>query len=163
VLHPEITWRSLIHALGGEGAEHRPYWISDGYIDEPTRTALFTLLGDASEGEAFFLYNLAGIMWADGPVLFLRPLQDHHLVQAAAMERLPMDTGPEFIWPMNRAWILNTDYDLVSTYIACDERLAQRILDSPRLEALPVSREMRVDDGADRVNLEREAPEDGLQ
>jgi hypothetical protein len=60
--------------------------------------------------------------------------------------------GPEFVWPADRSWILNTDYDLDSTYVACDEDLAEAILADPTLEALPVSRDTWVDDGADRIN-----------
>lgn len=47
---------------------------------------------------------------------------------------------------------MNTDYDLDSTYIACDEDLAEAILADPTLEALQVSRDTRVDDAADRIN-----------
>lgn len=157
VFHPEITWWSLIDALGGEDSEVRPYWISDGYLDEPVRSGLFDLLGGGADREAYFLYNLAGIMWADGPLLYRGKLRDHGLIQAAAMERLRSDTGPEFLWPIDRSWLVNTDYDLVSTYVACDDELAQRVLDSPDIEALPVSREMRVDDGADSINSDRKA------
>jgi hypothetical protein len=60
--------------------------------------------------------------------------------------------GPEFVWPADRSWVVNTDYHLDSTYVACDEDLAEAILADPTLEALPVSRDTRVDDGADRIN-----------
>ena len=60
--------------------------------------------------------------------------------------------GPEFVWPADRPWVVNTDYDLNSTYIACDEDLAEAILTDPTLEVLPVSRDTRVDDAADRIN-----------
>ena len=130
--------------------------MSDGYLDEPVRTALFDLLADEAR-DAYYLYYLAGIMWADGPLLYRAPLRDHRQVHAAALELLAGNVGPEFIWPINRSWVVNTDHDLVSTYVACDEVTAQSILDSPHVEALPVSRSMRVDDGADHINPDREA------
>jgi hypothetical protein len=163
VFHPEIMWWSLIDALGGEDAEARPYWISDGYLDEPARSALFDLLEDGSEREAYFLYDLAGTMWADGPLLYRASIRQHPRVQIAAVQRLGMDTGPEFVWPLDRTWVLNTDYDLDSTYIACDEAMAKRVLDSPNIEALTVTRAMRVDSGADAVNVAREDADDGAK
>jgi hypothetical protein len=48
--------------------------------------------------------------------------------------------------------VLNADIDLVSTYIGCNDALAQAILRDTSLEALPVSLTTRVDDSADRVN-----------
>jgi len=154
VFHPEITWWSLTGALGGEEAVDRPWYVSDGSLDEPVRSALFDLLGGSEAPEVYYLYHLAGIMWGDGPLLYRAPLGGHRQVQAAASELLG-DYGPEFVWPVDRSWVVNTDYDLVSTYVACDEVTAQSILDSPDIEALPVSRLMRVDDGADEINADR--------
>jgi hypothetical protein len=50
---------------------------------------------------------------------------------------------------------VNTDYDLDSTYVACDEDLAESILTDPILEALLVTRDTRVDGGADHINTSR--------
>lgn len=159
VYHPQITWRSLIDALGGEQAENRPYWVSDGRLDEPARSALFALLARDETRPATYLYYLSGIVRADGPLMYRAPLAYHRQVQAAASEIFGEDPddapGPEFVWPIDRAWVVNTDYDLVSTYVACDDALAESILNNVDIEAQPVSRSMRVDDGADQVNTDR--------
>ena len=106
----------------------------------------------------FYLYYLAAIVRSDNhtPLLYRAPLVDLGEVHAAASELLgdPPDRapGPEFVWPVDRSWVVNTDYDLASTYVACDEVMANSILNAEDIEALPVSRSMRVDGGADQLN-----------
>lgn len=159
VYHPEISWWSLIDALGGEDAKSRPYWVWEGRLDEPARSALFKLLARQKARPVSYLYYLSGLIRGEGPLLYSAPLDAHHQVHAAASAILggrPDEVpGPEFVWPIDRSWVVNTDYDLASTYVACDEPLAESILNDVDLEALPVSRSMRVDDGADEVNRPR--------
>lgn len=156
VFHPEIMWWSLIDALGGEQAEERPFWVSEGRLDEPTRSALFGLLAERGRTDTYFLYGLGAIVRGQPQLLFRAPVADYREVQAAAdllLEEVDeTGPGPEWIWPIDRSWVVNTDYDLESTYIACDEDLGEAILSSAAIEALPVSRDVRVDNGADRIN-----------
>jgi hypothetical protein len=163
VYHAEIMWGTLIDALGGWESDGRPYWVSEGYLHEPVRSALIELLADGLEVDTYFLFELAGLMFSEGhrPVLYRAALRDHRLVQAAAEEVIEwVQSGPEFLWPLDRSWVLNTDYDLASSYLACNVSIAQRVLDSPLIEALPVSRATRVDDGADRINADRKVARD---
>lgn len=155
VFHPEITWRSLLAVLGGPDGP-RPYWVSAGRLDEPARSALFALLAEQGEQDAYFLYNLAPQIRGGSPLLYRASVSRYAEVQEASDldlgdedESMP---GPEFVWPADRSWIVNTDYDLVSTYVACGEDLAEAILTDQTLEALPVTRDTRVDDGADHIN-----------
>jgi hypothetical protein len=46
--------------------------------------------------------------------------------------------GPQYIWPLDRSWVVMTDFDLESTYVACDATLAERLLGDDVLEVLPV-------------------------
>lgn len=155
VFHPEITWRTLRGVLGGPDGP-RPYWVSEGRLDEPARSALFRLLAQRGEQDAYFLYDLGAVVRGLSPLLYRASITLYREVQDAANQDLGgvdrSTPGPEFVWPADRSWIVNTDYDLDSTYIACEEDLAEAILTDPTLEALPVSRDTRVDDAADRIN-----------
>lgn len=157
VFHPELMSWSLIDALGWENEHHR-FLLSEGRLDEPARSALFGILAASDAGDAFYLYFLNAIVRArdHAPLLYRAPLVDLDEVHAAASELLgdPPDKapGPEFVWPLDRSWMVTTDYDLESTYVACDDRIAEQILSAADIEALPLTRWTRVDNEIDQIN-----------
>jgi hypothetical protein len=155
VFHPELTGSSLLDVLGGSDGP-RPYWVSEGRLDEPARTALFRLLAQRGERDAYFLYYLGALVRGSSPLLYRASVTLYREVQYAANQDLggvdELQPGPEFVWPADRSWVVNTDYDLSATYVACNEGLADAILADPTLEALPVSLDTRVDESADRIN-----------
>jgi len=77
-----------------------------------------------------------------------------HLAKArkARRDKAAVVPGPEYAWPKGRAWVLNSDYDLSSSYVACDGALAGALQEDKRLELLPVTLDTRIDDGADLHN-----------
>ncbi len=156
VFHAEIAWESLIDVLGGRRAQTRPFWVSEGRLDEPARSALFGLLTDRGPSAAYFLYHMGAMARGRPPLLFRAAVADFGLVQTVAEEDLGDRSDgaptPEWVWPMDRSWVVNTDYDLVSTFVACDSQLADAILASERCEALPCATLTRVDAGADQIN-----------
>ena len=158
VFHPELQWRSLLEVLGGPDGP-RPYWVSEGRLDEPVRSALFQLLAPRGDFDAYFLYYTGALVRGTSPLLYRASITLYREVQDVANQDLggvdDLQPGPEFVWPADRSWVVNTDYDLDSTYVACDEDVAEAILADPTLEALPVSRDTRVDKGADRTNQAR--------
>jgi hypothetical protein len=154
VFHAEISWYSLLPALGGWDNEKRPYWVNEGNIDEPVRSSLFGRLADATGAvPGFFYYDLAPIVRGGVPLLFRGPVdaiaEIQKLADAVVGEPVP---GPEYVWAEDRSWVLNTDYDLASTYLGCGEVLAEAILTDITLEAVPVLPTTRVDDSADLIN-----------
>jgi hypothetical protein len=62
--------------------------------------------------------------------------------------------GPEVIWPDSRGWVVASDYDLVSTYVACDEQTANFLSQREELELLRVTLSTRIDDHADEGDSE---------
>ena len=56
---------------------------------------------------------------------------------------------PELVWPDDRSWVICTDYDLTSTYIGSDRKLAGVLMDDSQLEIVEVTRDTRVDNAAD--------------
>jgi len=144
----EITWQSLIDVLGGPNARTRPLWVSEGRLDEPARSALLGILDRNRPGVANFLYHTGAMARGRPPLLFRASLADFDLVQETAEDELgdrgPSAPTPEWIWPLDRSGVVDTDYDLVSTYVACDEILAEAILASEAIEALTCSTLTRI-------------------
>jgi hypothetical protein len=162
VFHPEIVRESLLPALPVLDDEEagRAWNVEEGRLEDPAWTALFeTLTTRSPKRDAYFLFG-----WTLAhPVLFRADIGNFGAVQAVADEHLRTGGGdfpadsPEFVWPVDRSWVVNTDPDLVATFVACDEALADMILAHPALEVLPVTLASRVDRGADRINLRRAA------
>ncbi|GAA2071742.1 hypothetical protein GCM10009801_23730 [Streptomyces albiaxialis] len=57
--------------------------------------------------------------------------------------------GPHLWWPEDRAWVVATDIDLDSTYVACSASLAAALLAGEGPEAVAVSPHDRFDEAAD--------------
>ncbi|MCI0584985.1 MAG: hypothetical protein L0227_19185 [Chloroflexi bacterium] len=152
VFHAELTWPSLLSALPLTG-HRRPWAVNSGWIDEPVRSHLFGVLADISPTSiGFFYYGLSRLVGGFEPVLLIAPLDAFVEVDAEpAVVRHP-PSGPEFLWPEDRAWVLWTDYDLSSSYLACSRALSKRLVEDEHLEVLEVTRQTRIDDGADIVN-----------
>lgn len=60
--------------------------------------------------------------------------------------------SPNIWWPADRAWCVATDIDLYDTYVGGSKDCIEAVLGSPDLEALPTTRDARVDIGGDDVN-----------
>ncbi|MFG3252942.1 hypothetical protein [Streptomyces sp. NPDC048172] len=61
--------------------------------------------------------------------------------------------GPHLWWPTDRAWVVATDIDLDSTYMACSAALAEALLSGAGPEAVAVSPDDRFDEASDTVNV----------
>jgi hypothetical protein len=65
---------------------------------------------------------------------------------------LPWREGPNLWWPDDRAWVVASEIDLHSTYIACAAPLSAALLASDDLECFAVSPDDRFAFDSDRVN-----------
>jgi hypothetical protein len=135
----------------------RGRWPLEGTLGEPARSRLFGLLADTARGQqVYFYYGVAASFLCLKDLLYLAPADALEAVQLLANEEVTPNPfplpGPEYVWPVDRSWVVATDYDLVSTYVACDARLAERLLADDTLEMLPVSLETRIDHDADSMN-----------
>ena len=61
--------------------------------------------------------------------------------------------GPEMIWPLDRSFLVVTDYDDVSTYIGCASPLADRLVTDDVLEAVDTDLGARADWDSDQINF----------
>ncbi|GGS94293.1 hypothetical protein GCM10010206_66210 [Streptomyces cinerochromogenes] len=125
----------------------RSLWqAEDGALDDSSRRALAGVLGEVSGDQVvYFAYDLAALLWGeDQPLIRRASLADLETVREAVMNVVGQ-SGPEFWWPQDRSWVVTTDYDLLSTYVGCSAKTAERLLGDDELEALPVTPQTRVD------------------
>ena len=80
----------------------------------------------------------------EGSPLFERPGRHYGLTYssdpsaAASWEGRPIGISPQLWWPDDRSWIVATEIDLVSTYIACSGQLADELMSDDQIEAIRV-------------------------
>lgn len=140
----DMTTRSL------PTADDETVWMTtEGELDEDTRTALVRVLDDVTKAQpVFFSYELAvAAAGSDEPLVVCAPLAEVDAARTAVMAIHPQIVGPEHWWPEDRSWVVGSDYDLCSTYLACSQETAERVIADDRLEAVLVSSQTRVDEG----------------
>jgi hypothetical protein len=64
---------------------------------------------------------------------------------ALAAQPIPIFQAPDIWWPDDRAWVLGSDTDLDTTYVACSIECAEALLRHPHLECMPTRPEHHVD------------------
>ena len=80
----------------------------------------------------------------EGTPLFERPGRHYGLTYSsnplaeATWAGRPINISPQLWWPDDRRWIVATEIDLVSTYIACSAQLADELIAGDQLEAIRV-------------------------
>ncbi|MFG3285468.1 hypothetical protein [Streptomyces sp. NPDC048111] len=151
--HAELSHWSLPD--DGRGPGGTPHWYAGtGQPDERTRRALVRVLAEATGAQpVFFAYDLAAVLsGSDEPMVRRSSLDQLEAVREEMTAELGGAEGPEFWWPEDRSWVVTSDYDLLSTYVGCSATVAERILGSDEIEALPVTLRTRVDGDADRLN-----------
>ncbi|QHC21020.1 hypothetical protein [Streptomyces sp. GS7] len=154
------TWQEMAEAAGaryhgeltdgplGQEVLNPPIgeqWETTGAeADADTRQGLVEILSDATApGQAvFFSYELARSLQDEEPIVWKSSLTGLEAVRAHTGEDYG---GPEHWWPEDRTWVVACDWDLTSTYVACSEELAERLVRSDRVEALRVAPTARID------------------
>ena len=153
---PSPTWRQLaerLHVTYGaalmwedlepvlpSSAGGRPYSVEEGELD---RRQLGSLLRDLVENNnpIFFYFGLASVVATSNhePLCFRGTIESLEKVKEVVDDLAQQHVcGPEYLWDENKNWIICTDYDLVSTYIACNGQAAKRVLSDMELEAVEV-------------------------
>lgn len=136
--HAELSHLSLRdEGRDGDG----PRWqTEEGALDDRSRRALSRCLAGVTGDQAvFFAYDLAALCRGEEEPLVRRStLADLETVREAVADAVGT-SGPEFWWPQDRSWVVTSDYDLLSTYVGCSARTAERLLGDDELEALPVT------------------------
>lgn len=150
--HNELSWRSLEPVVPVLTDGGRRYATYEGQLERATANRLLTALAEASPRQpTFFVYSHPGCLIATPnhePLAFRGRADELDAVHEEAGQVL----GPTYIWPEDRRWLVTTDYDLVSTYVACGSETAEGLMADGELELLPVTRSTRIDNGSDLLN-----------
>ncbi|WP_328610799.1 hypothetical protein OG943_17285 [Amycolatopsis sp. NBC_00345] len=149
-LHGETYHGTLARADVTEGPRQ---WLAEtGRLRLPVQNALASVLAEVSgTSDVYFGYILSAQLpgW-DEPIVATAPLDGLEDLQRRLDDEADTQDGPEYWWPRDHAWVVCSDYDLTSTYVACSEDVAQAIVAHPDIEALYVTPEMRIDSASDR-------------
>ena len=153
---PTLTWRQLEKTLPVGDNGQRPYAVWEGDLELGTADALFAALPNQAVDGYFFAFGLVAIIRTDAHVpvtYFVRSLEYRNaVIQAVNGGDAKSITTAEYVWPTDNSWIICTDYDLTSTYVALGIDAASRLLATPEIEAVEVALDTRVDDAADEQN-----------
>lgn len=147
-LHGETSHLTLAQA-DVDGA--RQWMTKSCRLRLPVQRALASVLAGVSGAtEVYFGYLLsAQLVGFDDPIVAAAPLSGLEDLQRRLDDEAGTEDGPEYWWPHDHAWVVCSDYDLPSTYVACSEALAKAIVAHPDIEALRVTPDMRIDFASD--------------
>ena len=84
--------------------------------------------------------------------VFELPGRRYHLLCGRPADALTSNVGPNLWWPTGRRWLVASEIDLNTTFVATSRAVAAKILSQPALEAYEVSTETGFDHRGDDVN-----------
>lgn len=151
LFHPEFNANSfrVIFPRSWPRYLHGP---AEGYLELNAYTRLTKALSRFIEPQ--FVYVKMPDMWKaadDAPRVFRGAI---HEVVEFLREAAP-NQSPEYVWPEDRSWCVNSDYDLNFTLVGGASELIAVLIREDELESIEISQEMRVDYLADTLNSVR--------
>jgi hypothetical protein len=164
VAHPAMEWGSITGSLDFfEDADQSPLWEqapARGHLPVGVASALTAVLREHSgtPDDVFFgVWSGFGYIAGSAPTLHL-PGRELWLLRgpvelaAANMADEPWEQSASLWWPADRAWVVATDIDLVTTYVGASAACVAALLTHPGLEAAAVPVDQRCTWDADTVN-----------
>lgn len=161
-----VSWRELAERYGlffqrdfnGESfravfTRSWPRYLSgpaEGFLDLSQYSVLVSILASVTPPQ--FIYLKLPDMWQAGDAverLFRGSIEE---IAEFLRERSPVQS-PEYLWPEDRSWCVNSEDDLSFTLVGGSSRVINEIAQNKELETLAVDPGTRVDYKADRINL----------
>jgi hypothetical protein len=161
--HPLMQWGSVTGAMDYfENDDQAPLWHgapARGHLPAPVAERLVPALArhTTTPEDCWFGVQDGGAVLTDHPTLDVEgrgfwlvhgPLP----LATANMAAEPFEQSANLWWPLDRAWLVATDADLVTTYVAGSAECIADVLAAPGLEAAPAAPKDRTTWDADRVN-----------
>jgi hypothetical protein len=151
--HSQLSERALRRVIGGPGPE--ALWNAwRGLLDDESRPSLCLALHEWNHGEPVSMYFGISVQVYNEPETVIEhpitEMVDPKLIDSL-FDRMIIQS-PQLVWPRDRSWIMCVDYDLTSTYVACDSLLATRLESISELEILRTNVDERVDYRKDTIN-----------
>ncbi|MBM7774332.1 hypothetical protein JOD54_004536 [Actinokineospora baliensis] len=155
VYHAELGWNTLRPVLH-PGDQDTGWEVDEGRMDPLVRDRLRSHLARHTTEPVFVYFGLAAEVLGSPPLLYRAPVEAFETAVEAASQLVGRRIAdPEYIWPQARAWVVETDYDLTSSYLACDTALSAELLADDGLELLPATLHTRIDTASDTINRPR--------
>ena len=150
-LSSNLTLRQLDASIEALEPELGRMAIWEGELEESTAEILYRTVDGDGLGPFRFAFGLSTIVPIGEPMLYeTETLTGRvHVIDAVRDAGATRVTTAECVWPVDRRWIVFTDYDLTSSYVACSAGAADRLLRNSELETVVVDRATRIDDHAD--------------
>jgi hypothetical protein len=149
--HPEISSGSFARVFPERSWPSYLIGPDEGHLDEGTCLALIDILKSFTFQQRCWFYYSGISIDPYEPRLYSGELDD--------VLSLPKQKGvralPEYWWPEDHCWCINSDWDLNFTLVGGSSALIQCCLEHSFLEAVPVSLTTRVDSYADVQNPRR--------
>jgi hypothetical protein len=123
---------------------------AEGFLELGQYSTLLSTLSAFTEPQ--FIYLKMPDMWKVGDDVNRLIRGDVSEVMGFLREQASLQS-PEYLWPEDRSWCINSDYDLHFTLVAGSTQLMKEITRNEELEILVVFPDTRVDYCADRLNL----------
>jgi len=164
--HPGMQWPGI---TGGyeylTAASQPPTWDgppSDGHLPVQVAEVLAGVLARHTDSpQDCWFGRWAGFGSDAGDLAGVPTLQLTHemvLVRGAVADAVrnlapePWEQSAHVWWPADRAWVVATDIDLMSTYVAAGAACIDELLDTPGLEVAPASADDPVSWDSDDLN-----------
>ena len=170
VAHPAMEWGSITGLMEFfDQADQSPLWDgapARGHLPEHVAGLVSTVLRahTATPDDCFFGAP-AEVLAADAPTLTVGA-DDVVLVRGPVelatrnMAEEPSEQSATLWWPADRAWVVATDMDLVTTYVGGSSACIAGLLAHPGLEVAEVSASQGTGWDADEINpLPLDAPD----
>lgn len=148
-IHPETCHLTLARADVATGPRQ---WTTESSRLRPReqRALCGILAGVSGASDVYFGYDVSADAAGGIPHLVVAaPLDGLDELRKRVDDEVGIESGPDYWMPRGHAWVVCSDHDLTSTYVACGEEVARAIFAHPDLEALSVTPETRIDFGAD--------------
>jgi len=151
--HSQLSERALGRVIRSFWSD-APWWAPTGLLDKVSRSALCRGLDSWVDGQPVFMYfGISVQVYGEDEFVIEQPIIEMiDTDRILALMDGKLVESPQLIWPKDRSWIVCVDYDLTSTYVACDLSLARMLQSHPDLEILETSLDERVDYRMDTIN-----------
>jgi hypothetical protein len=147
VVHPLMQWGSVTGSMEYfENDDQDPLWHgapARGHLPVPVAERLTEVLAPHTTTPDVCWFGVRREFWLINGSIELAT------VNFAAE---PFEQSANLWWPADRAWLVATDIDLVSTYVGGTAGCIAELLARPDLEAVPAEPKQRVTWDADQVN-----------
>jgi hypothetical protein len=162
-VHPLMQWGSVTGSMDYfENDDQAPLWHgapARGHLPVPVAERLIQVLArhTTTPDVCWFGVRQGGAVIADHPTLSLGD-RDFWLVNGSVelatvnFAAEPFEQSANLWWPADRAWLVASDIDLVTTYVGGTAACIAEVLAAEGLETAPADARQKVTWDADQVN-----------